>query len=433
MERRLAAILMADVAGYSRLMGADEVGTLNALKEHRLERIDPAIARHNGRVVRTIGDGLLVEFASVVDAVASAVAIQRAILAFNAGIHVDRQIVLRIGINVGDIIIDGSDIFGDGVNVAARLEALCEPGGICISRYANEQVRDKLRLSFADLGEQRVKNIARAIGVFGLSPSDIAALPEEALLEPEPAVARTPLLRAPRGRTLLIVAGAVILVAILAVGGWWALPSRTLALLLENRNFAAFSGRWVGIWDNNPLYTTSLTIESVSPTGDVTGSYVYWSENHAKFAAKIADNTINFGSPNKFTFRLRPDGKMEGTRNRAGILNTTILSRDAADSAIHDSAFSGRWVGVWDNNPLYTTSLTIESASPTGDVTGTYVYWFENHSKFLAKITDNTINFGSPYKFTFTLRPDGKMEGTRNNSGLLNTTVLQRDHSPIGQ
>ena len=180
-ERRLAAILAADVAGYSRLMGTDEVGTLNALKEHRRERIDPTIARHNGRIVKTTGDGLLVEFASVVDAVGCAVAIQRAMLAFNAGIHVDRQIVLRIGINVGDIILDGGDIFGDGVNVAARLEALCEPGGVCISRYANEQVRDKLSLAFADLGEQTVKNIARAVGVFGLAAKDIAALREEAL------------------------------------------------------------------------------------------------------------------------------------------------------------------------------------------------------------------------------------------------------------
>ena len=124
-ERRLAAIMAVDVASYSRLIGLDEVGTLNALKEHRRERIDPAIARHHGRIVKTTGDGLLVEFASVVDAVACAVAVQRAMLAFNAGIHSDRQIILRIGINVGDIIIDGGDIFGDGVNVAARLEALC--------------------------------------------------------------------------------------------------------------------------------------------------------------------------------------------------------------------------------------------------------------------------------------------------------------------
>ena len=228
-ERRLAAILAADVAGYSRLMGTDEVGTLNALKEHRRERIDPAIARHNGRIVKTTGDGLLVEFASVVDAVGCAVAIQRAMLAFNAGIHTDRQIVLRIGINVGDIIIDGGDIFGDGVNVAARLEALCEPGGVCISRYANEQVRDKLSLTFADLGEQTVKNIARAVGVFGLAAKDIAALPEEALPEPEPPELRTPLAPARRRPAGAMLAGAVAVVALLAAGGWWTLHGRTCA------------------------------------------------------------------------------------------------------------------------------------------------------------------------------------------------------------
>jgi adenylate cyclase len=182
-ERRLAAILAADVAGYSRLMGADEVGTLQTLKAHRNELVDPAIAAHHGRIVKTTGDGMLVEFASVIDAVGCAVAVQRAMMSRNADVPDDKRIVFRIGINVGDIIIDGGDIFGDGVNVAARLETLCEPGGLCISRTANDQIRDKLSLAFADLGEQAMKNIARAVGVFGLAATDIAALPEEALPE----------------------------------------------------------------------------------------------------------------------------------------------------------------------------------------------------------------------------------------------------------
>ena len=180
MQRRLAAILAGDVVGYSRLMGTDEMGTLTSLKSHRRELVDPSISEHHGRIVKTTGDGMLVEFASVVDAVACAVSIQRSMVRRNAGIPAGKQIVFRIGINVGDIIIDGDDIFGDGVNIAARLETLCEPGGVCISRAANDQIRDKLSMAFADLGEQAVKNIARAVGVFGLTAKDIAALPESA-------------------------------------------------------------------------------------------------------------------------------------------------------------------------------------------------------------------------------------------------------------
>jgi class 3 adenylate cyclase/pimeloyl-ACP methyl ester carboxylesterase len=180
MQRRLAAILAADVVGYSRLMGTDEMGTLTSLKSHRRELVDPGIAEHRGRIVKTTGDGMLVEFASVVDAVACAVNIQRHMIRRNAAVPEEKQIIFRIGINVGDIIIDGDDIFGDGVNIAARLETLCEPGGVCISRAANEQIRDKLSLAFADLGEQAVKNIARAVGVYGLAAKDIVALPETA-------------------------------------------------------------------------------------------------------------------------------------------------------------------------------------------------------------------------------------------------------------
>lgn len=150
--RRLAAILVADIVGYSRLMGGDEIGTLRALKAHRRELVDPSIAAHHGRMVKTTGDGLLVEFASIVDAVACAVRIQRGMIGRNADLPDDKRVVFRIGINIGDILFDGDDIFGDGVNVAARLEAMCEPGGLCISRAANDQIRDKLTLPFALLG-----------------------------------------------------------------------------------------------------------------------------------------------------------------------------------------------------------------------------------------------------------------------------------------
>jgi class 3 adenylate cyclase/pimeloyl-ACP methyl ester carboxylesterase len=182
-QRRLAAILAADVVEYSRLMGTDEVGTLEALKAHRRALLDPTVAAHHGRIVKTTGDGALVEFASVVDAVGCAVVMQRGMLTRNASVAENQRIVFRIGINVGDIIFDGDDIFGDGVNIAARLEAICEPGGICISRAANDQIRDKLSFAFVDLGEQTVKNISRAVGIFGLASKEIEALPEPKLAQ----------------------------------------------------------------------------------------------------------------------------------------------------------------------------------------------------------------------------------------------------------
>jgi adenylate cyclase len=170
-ERRLAAILAADVAGYSRLMGADGEGTLDALRAIRRELADPKIAEHRGRIVKTTGDGLLVEFASVVDGVRCAIDVQEAMADRNAGIAVEKRIEFRVGINLGDIIIEDDDIFGDGVNVAARLEALAEPGGICVSRVVRDQVRDRLAIAFDDLGEQQVKNIAWPVRVFRVAPT----------------------------------------------------------------------------------------------------------------------------------------------------------------------------------------------------------------------------------------------------------------------
>ncbi len=168
MERRLAAILAADVVGYSRLMGEDEAGTLSGLKAHRDELIDPAIGEHHGRIVKLMGDGALVEFASVVDALECAVAIQRGMTGRNAEVPEDRRIVFRIGINLGDIIIDGDDIYGNGVNVAARLETLAEPGGICISGRVLEQVEKNVEVGFAFLGPQTVKNIDKPVNTYNV-------------------------------------------------------------------------------------------------------------------------------------------------------------------------------------------------------------------------------------------------------------------------
>src|SRR6516165_10700963 len=189
--RRLAAILAADVAGYSRLMGADEEGTHERLRRHLRDLIDPKIKEHRGRIVKHTGDGLLAEFSSVVDAVRSAVEMQRAMADRNAETVEDKRITFRIGINLGDVIAEEDDIYGDGVNVAARLEALAEPGGICISRMVRDQVRDKLDFSFEDKGEQSVKNIARSVRVFALRPEAVAELPAASVPAPAPLRRRT--------------------------------------------------------------------------------------------------------------------------------------------------------------------------------------------------------------------------------------------------
>jgi len=164
--RRLAAILAADVAGYSRLMGVDEEGTHERLKTHLGELVNPKIGEHRGRIVKNTGDGFLAEFPSVVDAVRCAVEIQRDMVEREPTEPEEQRIRFRIGINLGDVIVEQQDIFGDGVNVAAQLEALAEPGGICVSRMVRDNVRDKLDCIFEDMGEQQVKNIARPVRVY---------------------------------------------------------------------------------------------------------------------------------------------------------------------------------------------------------------------------------------------------------------------------
>jgi class 3 adenylate cyclase len=185
--RRLAAVLVADVVGYSRLMGVDEEGTHAALAELRRAVVDPKIGEHHGRIVKSTGDGVLVEFASVVDAVRCAVELQQVMAERNAAVPAECRIEFRIGINLGDIIIAAGDIYGDGVNLAARLEALAEPGGICVSRVVRDQVRDKLDVAFDDMGERQVKNIARPVRVYRVGPR-----PPELLSKGRPHAGETP-------------------------------------------------------------------------------------------------------------------------------------------------------------------------------------------------------------------------------------------------
>src|SRR5215467_1627060 len=166
--RRLAAILAADIAGYSRLIGSDEAGTLGRLRAIRAELIDPAIATHHGRLVKTTGDGLLVEFGSVIDGLRCATEIQAGMAERNAPVPQSDRIEFRMGLNVGDIVVEDGDIFGDGVNVAARLEGLAQPGGICVSARVREDAAGKINLAFRDLGEQELKNITRPVRAYAV-------------------------------------------------------------------------------------------------------------------------------------------------------------------------------------------------------------------------------------------------------------------------
>ena len=194
-ERRLAAILAADVAGYSRLIGADEEGTLARLKAHRRELIDPKITEHRGRIVKTTGDGFLVEFASVVDALRCATEVQAAIAERDGAASPDSRIEFRVGIHMGDIVVEDGDIFGDGVNIAARLEGLAEPGGICVSARVQEEVAGKLDIAFDDIGEPELKNIARPVRVYRVAARRVAppSAPPAALPLPDkPSVAVLP-------------------------------------------------------------------------------------------------------------------------------------------------------------------------------------------------------------------------------------------------
>jgi TolB-like protein len=192
-ERRLAAILAADVVGYSRLMERDEAGTLAALKERRASILQPLVAAYHGRIVKVMGDGVLVEFASAVNAVSCAIELQKKMAVANDGVADDRHIVLRVGINLGDVVVEGSDLYGDGVNIAARLEALADPGSVVVSRTVFDHVRGKMKLGFDDLGEQQLKNIAEPVRIYRLRPEGEAAIARPVMPLPDkPSIAVLP-------------------------------------------------------------------------------------------------------------------------------------------------------------------------------------------------------------------------------------------------
>jgi class 3 adenylate cyclase len=206
--RKVVVILVADIVGYSRLAGAEEERTLARLRTLRSDLIDPTVAIHNGRIVTRTGDGAVVEFRSVVEAVRAAMEVQIGLAERNAGVPAGQRMQARVGIHLGDIVeeTDG-DLMGDGVNVAARLQAICEPGGVCLSEDAYRQVRDKLQATFADLGQQSLKNIARPVRAYALKPGGFVGAPLPA--------------RSPRGKTLLWLAVAAALVIAVAAAGWF--------------------------------------------------------------------------------------------------------------------------------------------------------------------------------------------------------------------
>ncbi|MBS0641581.1 MAG: guanylate cyclase [Proteobacteria bacterium] len=299
-ERRLAAILMCDIVGYSRLMGRDDIGTLRTVKSYRARVLAPAVAAHRGRIVNMPGDSVLMEFGSVVDAVHCAVSIQRAMLAAKKDTPQDRQIMLRMGANIGDVIIDDGAIFGDGVNVAARLETLCEPGGLCVSRAAYEQVHDKLPLPFVDLGERSVKNIARPVGVFALSAQAIETLPEDAVA---PLAQAGPAGRPQRSRLgRLVMATTIVAAMTAAFGGWWWLyaPAESPGAV----GTGSSAGHPQAVAQERRLSIVVLPFENVSgdPGNDVYAEAI--TEDLITDLSRIADAFI-ISSNTSFTFKGR--------------------------------------------------------------------------------------------------------------------------------
>jgi len=278
-QRRLAAVVATDVVGYSRLMGMDEVGTLEAMHTRRTSVIDPMLVRFGGRIVKTTGDGLLIEFPSVVAAVECTVAIQEGMGAANANVSADRHIVLRIGVNIGDIILRDGDIFGDGVNIASRLEQTAPPGGICLSQAAFEQVRDKLALSFVDAGEQVFKNIARPIRIYRYAPGGSIRS-----------------LRGPKRQRRAVAAALAVLLCLASIGIWFELPALTgtstgLPPSIENPKLSIAVLPFVNL-SNDPdqdYFADAITEDLTVDLSRISGSFVISRRTAATYRGQDID------------------------------------------------------------------------------------------------------------------------------------------------
>ena len=282
--RKLAAILAADVVGYSRLMGEDEAGTARAVRERR-DAAAPIVRGFGGRLVKTTGDGVLLEFPSVVAAVECAILIQKMMAESNAALPEARRILYRMGVNLGDVLIEGDDILGDGVNVAARLEGICEPGGVCVSGSAYEHVQGRVTANFADLGEQRLKNIAKSVRAYALSPEAIATAKVEPAKTGAPK-STEPLPQKTRSALPLAAALAALLVVI-AGGAWWFLnanrpaPARLSIVVLPFANLSGDPGQ--------DYLVDALTDELTTSLARIPGNFVIARNTAMTFKGKPVD------------------------------------------------------------------------------------------------------------------------------------------------
>jgi class 3 adenylate cyclase len=316
--RRLAAILAADVAGYSRLMGLDEEGTHERLRRHLRDLLDPKIKEYRGRIVKNTGDGMLAEFSSVVDAVRSAVEMQRAMADRNAETEEDKRITFRIGINLGDVIVEEGDIYGDGVNVAARLEALAEPGGICISRVVRDQIRDKLPYPFEDKGEQSVKNIARSVRVFALRPEAVAEMPTTPVSAPAP--------WRPHTAHVIMATAAAIAFVIAAIAWWWIWP-----VTRSSQSLSATVGS-TGV-------STPPTASALQPAAAPASSQQQIALWDAVIAGNVAEAILSIragADVNGLDTRRNPKGRRP--LNWAAIRNDTAMIRALLDAGANINA-----------------------------------------------------------------------------------------------